>query len=246
MENLLRLKTCPNLRRVRVKNFLLMVAIFITGTNTGVGKTTFSYILANSLKRLRIKVGYWKPVETGADPEPHDAKLLAELLNQPLEETVSYTFRLPLAPAVAEKYEGEKIDLKALREIYQEKVSKYDLLLVEGAGGLAVPIKGEYTYANLARELNLPTLIVSDAKLGTINCSFLTAYYGKKEGLNLLGFVFNYFTGKDISEKNNPRVVETLTQLRVWFKIPQMADWKSFFLQEEELKPFLKRVGLNI
>ena len=217
-----------------------MVALFITGTNTGVGKTFFSYLLAKSLQRLGIKVGYWKPVETGADPLPQDAYLLAKLLKLPLEETVGYTFKLPLAPAVAEKYEGEKIDLKALREIYLDKLHKYEFLIVEGAGGLAVPIKEKYTYADFAKELNLPTLIVSDTRLGTINCSFLTAHYGKTKGLNLVGFVFNRFTGKDFSEKDNPIVVEEMTQLKVWFKIPQLEEPEKFELPKEDLEKFLK------
>jgi len=217
-----------------------MVALFITGTNTGVGKTFFSYLLAKNLQRLGIKVGYWKPVETGAYPLPQDAYLLSKLLNLPLEETVSYTFKLPLAPAVAEKYEGEKIDLNALREVYLNKLNRYEFLIVEGAGGLAVPIKGNYTYADLARELNLPTLIVSDARLGTINCSFLTAHYGKARDLTLLGFVFNRFTGKDPSEKDNPKVVEEMTQLKVWFKIPHLEEPEKFELPREDLEKFLK------
>jgi len=217
-----------------------MVALFITGTNTGVGKTFFSYLLAKNLQRLGIKVGYWKPVETGADPLPQDAYLLAKLLNLPLEETVSYTFKLPLAPAVAEKYEGEKIDLNALREVYLNKLNRYEFLIVEGAGGLAVPIKGNYTYADLAKELNLPTLIVSDARLGTINCSFLTAHYGKAKDLTLLGFVFNRFTGRDPSEKDNPKVVEEMTQLKVWFKIPHLEEQEKFELPKDDLEKFLK------
>ncbi|HID78949.1 MAG TPA: dethiobiotin synthase [Aquifex aeolicus] len=215
--------------------------IFVTATNTGIGKTFFSYLLCSSLKDLGYKVGYWKPVETGANPYPQDAKLLSELLNQPLEETVTYTFQLPLAPAVAEKYEGEKIEIERLKGIYYQKLKAFDLLVIEGAGGLAVPIKGNYTYGNFAKELNLSVLIVSDAKLGTINCSFLTAFYGKSLKLNLIGFVFNRFTGEDFSERDNPSVVEKLTGLKVWFKIPK-TDLRNYKLEEETLKEFLKKI----
>ena len=217
------------------------VAIFITGTNTGVGKTFFSYLLAKGLKKLGINVGYWKPVETGADPIPQDAKLLADLLGQPLEETVSYTFKLPLAPYVAEKYGGERVEIEALRGIFGEKLRRYEVLIVEGAGGLAVPIKKNYTYGDFAKELSLPVVIVSEARLGTINCSFLTAHYGKSLGLDLLGFVFNRFTGRDISERDNPRVVEEMTGLPVWFKIPE-TDLLGFELEKEDLKRFLKEL----
>ena len=217
------------------------ISVFVTATNTGVGKTFFSYLLCSSLKNLGYRVGYWKPVETGADPYPPDAKLLSRLLNQPLEETVTYTFKLPLAPAVAEKYEGQKIDLRRLKEIYLQKLESYDILVVEGAGGLAVPVKGRYTYAHLAGDWDIPTLIVSDARLGTINCSFLTAFYGKSLNLKLLGFVFNRFTGEDLSERDNPSVVEELTGLKVWFKIPQ-TTLEGYRLEREKLKEFLKEI----
>ena len=217
------------------------VALFVTGTNTGVGKTFFSYLLAKGLKKMGINVGYWKPVETGADPLPQDAKLLADLLGQPLEETVSYTFKLPLAPYVAEKYEGEKIKIEALREIFGEKLNRYEVLIVEGAGGLAVPIKKNYTYGDFAKELNLPVVVVSDAKLGTINCSFLTALYGKSLNLNLLGFVFNRFTGGDISERDNPLVVEEMTGLPVLVKIPE-THLERYELKEEVLIGILEKI----
>ena len=217
------------------------VALFVTGTNTGVGKTFFSYLLAKGLKKMGINVGYWKPVETGADPLPQDAKLLADLLGQPLEETVSYTFKLPLAPYVAEKYEGEKIKIEALREIFDAKLNRYEVLIVEGAGGLAVPIKKNYTYGDFSKELNLPVVVVSDAKLGTINCSFLTALYGKSLNLNLLGFVFNRFTGGDISERDNPSVVEEMTELPVLVKIPE-THLERYELKEEVLKGILEKI----
>jgi len=215
------------------------VAVFITGTNTGVGKTFFSYLLCKGLKKLGFKVGYWKPIETGADPYPPDAKLLAELLGQKLEETVGYTFRLPLAPAVAEKYEGERINIDALREMFLQRLKNSDILVVEGAGGLAVPIKGTYTYGNLAKDWNLPTLMVGDAKLGTINSCFLTAHYGKSLGLNLLGFALNRFTGRDLAEKDNPQVVEEMTGLPVRFKIPE-TTLEGYELNRDDLKRFLK------
>ena len=220
------------------------VALFITGTNTGVGKTFFSYLLAKGLKKMGINVGYWKPVETGADPLPQDAKLLADLLGQPLEETVSYTFRLPLAPYVAEKYECEKIKIEALQKIFEEKLNRHEVLIVEGAGGLAVPIKKNYTYGDFAKELNLPVVVVSDAKLGTINCSFLTALYGKSLNLNLLGFVFNRFTGGDISERDNPSVVEEMTGLPILVKIPE-TTLEGYELKEEDLKGVLEKLNLK-
>ena len=77
--------------------------------------------------------------------------------------------------------------------------------------------------------------------MGTINCSFLTAFYGKSLNLKLLGFVFNRFTGEDLSERDNPSVVEELTGLKVWFKIPQ-TTLEGYRLEGEKLKEFLKEI----
>jgi len=215
--------------------------LFITGTGTGVGKTFFSYLLCKSFKNLGLRVSYWKPVETGVNEEPEDASLLAKLLGQSLEETVTYTFKLPLAPYVAEKYEGEKINLKALREIFEQKVRRFDILVIEGAGGLAVPIKKNYTYADFVKELNIPLITVADAKLGTINHSVLTDFFARSKGLKRLGFVMNRFDGTDISEKDNPFVVEEMTGLPVLFKIPQ-ANLKNIQLEEKKVKELLQKI----
>jgi len=219
-----------------------MPAFFITGTNTGVGKTFFSYLLARELKELGFNVGYWKPIETGVGDFPEDAKLLTDLLVLPLEDTITYTFKLPLAPYVAEKHEGERIDLNYLKQVYEDKINRYQVLIIEGAGGLAVPIKRNYTYGDFAKDLNLPVLIVGRATLGTINDCFLTAFYGKALKLNILGFVLNGFTGKDLSEKDNPEVVEEMTALPVLFKVPK-GDLNGIRLEKKRVEQLLELLG---
>ncbi len=189
-------------------------------------------------------MGYWKPVETGCDPLPQDAQLLSNLLNQPLSETVTYTYRYPLAPYVAQRYENKPLKISLLKKTFEALKKKYDLLVVEGAGGLAVPLKKNYTYADFAKELHLPTLIVSDARLGTINDSFLTAFYARSRGLNLLGFAFNRFTGKDMSERDNPQVVEEMTNLPVLAKIPFLKRLDDYRLSPLEVESILNRLGL--
>jgi len=217
--------------------------LLISGTDTGVGKTFFSYLLCKALKKIGVRVSYWKPIETGVENIPSDASLLAELLNQPLEESVGYTFRLPVAPYVAEKYEGEKVSLKALREQLRAKADGCDLLVVEGAGGLAVPIKKNYTYGDFAAELNLPVLVVANARLGTINHSVLTAYYAEGKGVNLLGFAMNRFSERDFSERDNPRVVEEMTGKPVLFRIKE-GNLKQMELKKEEVEKLLRLLGV--
>jgi dethiobiotin synthetase len=107
---------------------------------------------------------------------------------------------------------------------------------------LAVPIKRNYTYGNFAKDLNLPTLIVGRAALGTINDCFLTAFYGKALGLNFLGFVLNGFGGEDFSEKDNPQVVEEMTRLPVLFKVPK-GNLNQIRLEKEKIEQFLELLG---
>ncbi|MCS7263016.1 MAG: dethiobiotin synthase [Aquificaceae bacterium] len=202
----------------KLKNSV-MKAILVTGTDTGVGKTFVSYNLLYTLKEKGLKVGYLKPVETGAIDLPQDGSLLASLTGQPLEEVVPVRFRLPLSPYAGIMEEGKDFSLQMLKEHYLRMREKYEFLLVEGAGGVAVPIKKGYNYAHLARDWELPLLLVARAGLGTINHSFLSWHYIKSIGLELIGIVMNRFEGKDVSERTNPLIVEELTGTKV-LKLP--------------------------
>lgn len=196
-----------------------MKALLITGTDTGVGKTFVSYNLAYALKERGVKVGYFKPVETDVKDLPQDGSLLASLTGQAIEEVVPVRFRLPLSPYAGIMEEGRDFSLSELKEHCLRMREKYDFLLVEGAGGVAVPIKKGYNYAHLAKDWGLPLLLVARAGLGTINHSFLSWHYIKSMGLELLGIVMNRFEGKDVSERTNPLIVEELTNTKI-LKLP--------------------------
>ncbi|MCS7171777.1 MAG: dethiobiotin synthase [Aquificaceae bacterium] len=217
-----------------------MKALLITGTDTGVGKTFVSYNLAYALKERNLEVGYLKPIETDVKDMPQDGSLLVSLTGQSLDEAVPVRFRLPLSPYGSILEEGKDFSLEALKDHYLKALKSYDFLIVEGAGGVAVPIKKDYNYANLARDWGLPLLLVARAGLGTINHSFLSYYYIKAMGLELLGIVMNGFEGKDISEKTNPLIVEELTGAKV-LKIPKV---KSLLLPAIYRDMLAKFVGL--
>lgn len=190
--------------------------IFITATDTGVGKTTVSAGLSKVLKEMGVKVGYFKPVETGVEDYPLDGKLLTQITGQPLGEAVLYQFKNPLAPYPASQIEGVEIDLEKIKQHYRYLTQKYEFLIVEGAGGVYVPIVKDYTYVDLVKELNLPVLIVSRAKLGTINHTVLTVR--ALEGAKIIGIVMNGFDGSDISEKTNPTIIQEMTGIPVLAK----------------------------
>lgn len=188
-------------------------SIFITATDTGVGKTTVSYALAKILKEKNINVAYFKPVETGVNTLPEDAYKLSTITNQPLDEIVLYTFKNPLSPYAAMLTEDKTIDLKKILNHYEYLIKKYDFVIVEGAGGLLVPILENYTYLDLIKDLNIPVLIVSRAKLGTINHTLLTVK--ALDGIEILGIVMNGFSKDDISENLNPMIIEKFSNQKI-------------------------------
>ena len=200
-----------------------MNTVFITGTDTGVGKTVISAAIASFLKDKGVKVGYFKPVETGCSGICEDGKILSQITGQKYEEVVLYRFKNPVAPYVAEKYEGKKISFENIKEKIHEMKSKYQFLIVEGAGGIMVPITEEkgkiYTYLDLVSQTGLKTLIVSRASLGTINHTVLTVKALKSINADIKGIVLNGFSkNPDLSEKTNPYVIEKMTGLKVIVK----------------------------
>jgi len=172
--------------------------IFITGTDTGVGKTFFACGLAALLREAGYRVGVMKPAETGCAERdgrifPEDAVHLKEAsgCDVTLEKICPYQFRDPLAPSVAAEREGLRIDIDRLMGIYNEISSNHDITLVEGAGGLMVPVLPSYTYADLAGVLKLPVIVVAANRLGVINHLLLTLEHASCKGLRVLGYVLN-------------------------------------------------------
>jgi len=182
----------------RPQTTLMGKGIFITGTDTGVGKTFFACALAEYLKDSGYKVGVMKPAETGCDAgngkfTPADAVALKDAAgcDVPLEKICPYQFREPLAPSVAAEREGRQIDVDRLLDIYHEISSAHDITLVEGAGGLMVPLLPSYTYADFARVLKLPLIVVAPNRLGVINHLLLTLEHASCKGLQGQGYVLN-------------------------------------------------------
>lgn len=157
-----------------------MKPLFITATNTNVGKTYTTLKLIESFSKQGISVGVCKPFETGVENEPLDAKALLEAVQKynPKFKTLkprditAYTFELPAAPFCADTH--KIINIEVIKEKINELQKLCDLLIIEGAGGLMVPITKEYKMIDLAKELNLQTLLVTPSKLGSINDTLLS------------------------------------------------------------------------
>ncbi len=173
--------------------------IFVTGTDTGVGKTVIASGLAACLKEQGRNVGIMKPVETGCRLEmgrlvPQDALFLKEAsgCDDDLSRIVPYVFSAPLAPALAAEKEGRRISMGRIRDAFQALARRYDLVIVEGAGGLLTPLTARYFMADLPLKLGLTLLVVARASLGTINHTLLTLRYARNRGLPVLGIVMNH------------------------------------------------------
>ncbi len=157
-----------------------MQPIFISATGTDVGKTHAALRLIELLGRSGIRVGACKPVETGVENVPEDATRLLEAVQRynPAFSTFeprdlcAYTFPLPAAPFCADKDGAISID-KIIDKIRQLR-SKCDLLIVEGAGGLMVPLRSDYMMIDMARDIGAHTLLIAPSELGGINATLLT------------------------------------------------------------------------
>ena len=170
--------------------------LFITGTDTGVGKSLVAAALAKMLTDRGINVGVMKPAETGvADPEGlgPDAALLKWAANSSLsdQQICPYRLRDPLAPAVAASREQVRINFSSLLEQAQQTIDSHDFTIIEGAGGLMVPLAGGLLMADFAQALKLPLLVVCRPNLGTINHTLLTLFAAKSMDLPVAGYLIN-------------------------------------------------------
>jgi dethiobiotin synthetase len=203
-----------------------MGTIFITGTDTGVGKTHVAACLAAYLSvKKHLNVGVMKPFESGLskrdkDDLPWDAICLKEASGSAdgLDMISPYTFEAPLAPEVAAMIERVTIDLEVLDKIYCNISQSHDMTVVEGAGGVLVPILRDFFYINLIRRWSTPVIVVSRLGLGTINHTLLTCNYLLSQGVHVIGVILNNTEGlSDLAANTNPEV------LKVYLTVPVLG-----------------------
>jgi dethiobiotin synthetase len=224
-----------------------MNGVFVTGTDTGIGKTFVTAYLLGILQRSGIKAVPYKPVQSGGRREAgilvaediEEYRLAANLPYQQ-DELCTYCLEEPVSPHLAAKISGVKIDKNRLVNQYLKLQKENDLVIVEGAGGLAVPLAENedeiYLTKDLIRELNIPVLIVTHPSLGTINHSLLTAEYAKKNDITILGFIINNVSEEEsLMEQDNVRMIENLSGVPVIGKIPYSKGKFESLLNRESL-----------
>lgn len=205
--------------------------IFVTGTDTGVGKTIAAATLARLLRLNGVNVGVMKPVTSGCRDDhgeliSEDAELLCEAAGiQCGADIAPYCLREPLAPAEAAKIDGVRIDFARIREAFDRLAAIHDYVIVEGAGGLMVPLSGGLLIADLAREIGLPLLVVARPGLGTINHTVLTCFAAQQMGLRVAGVIVNGMPEQpDSAEKSAPHQIGSLCGAPVLGVWPQRNE----------------------
>jgi len=211
-----------------------MKGLFITGTDTEVGKTVVTAALAHAFKQRGVNVGVMKPVATGCRrgrggeliSSDVEHLLRASDSSDPLELISPYRFEPPVAPWIAlRQAQGERgISLDRIEKAFRELAHRHDFVLVEGIGGLLVPLDEKQTVADLARRLGLPVLIVARAGLGTINHTLLTIEAARSAGLEIFGVVLNGRSSRpSLAERTNPAVIERLGGVKIIGAIPMLS-----------------------
>jgi len=202
--------------------------LFVTATDTGVGKTEVACALLRGLRARGVDAAGMKPAQSGLSlGEPSDADRLRAAAGggDPPELVCPYSFAPPLAPGVAARLAGIEISLPRILEAARALAARHAFLVVEGAGGLLVPLGPRATYADLAVLLALPVLVVARAGLGTVNHTALTLEALRARGLAVAGVVLNRAgPGADPSEPHNAGEIERLGGARVLCSLPFVAD----------------------
>lgn len=200
--------------------------LFVTGTDTGVGKTLVAGAIADWFRRRGRRVGVLKPIATGCARRreglvSEDAEFLAHCADArfPLDVICPQCYAEPLAPALAAERAGRPVDWETVQRSLRIIAAGSDVTIVEGIGGVLVPLDATHTVLDLARWLRLPAVVVARPGLGTINHTLLTLSVLRSGGINVAGVVVNRYPAESatLAEETNPRAIEK------WGKAPVLC-----------------------
>ncbi len=204
----------------------MMKSLFVTGTDTDVGKTCVSASIVKNLRDMDIDVGVMKPFASGhkknSNSLPQDVEILMKYSGSqdPIDLVNPYFFEIPTSPYDAAKILVQKINLQKVIDAYNKLLSSHDLVIVEGIGGLMTPITQNYFVSNLISELDIDTIIVIGSKLGTVNHTLLTYEHCKQMHLKLKGFIINQTEPNGYELTNLKQQIMELTSQIVYCAIP--------------------------
>ncbi len=203
----------------------MMNGIFITGSDTDIGKTFVSAYIAHLLSERFEKVAYYKPIQSGAYDEQEcrispDVQFV-QSLNPHVDCFSTYQMIDAVSPHLAAEREAIQININAIKDTFTKLKNTYDYVIVEGAGGLFVPIiRGEYWITNLIRDLNMPALAVVEARVGSINQSIMTYACMKRENIKPIGIILNQFETNHWIHQDNLSIIQSYTGLKTVAGLP--------------------------
>lgn len=208
-----------------------MSAIFVAGTDTNVGKTHVCGLLLDFLRGKGLAAGYQKWVATGPESPPADLAACLKMAQLPLvpellSSQVIYHFALPASPHLAAEQAEAVIKPELIRTRYQEMVARHELLIVEGVGGLMVPLNRTLLLVDLLGELKIPTLLVARSGLGTINHTLLSLAALRQRDIPVLGVVFSEATlaEDELLVEDNMQTIAEMGEVRVFGRLRRCPD----------------------
>ncbi len=200
--------------------------LFVTGTGTDVGKTFVCGLILKKLHENNVNAGYYKAAVSGNERIkgrliPGDPAFVKRIsgIHQPLDTMVSFVYEEAVSPHLAGKLEGNPVEFTKVLEDYKKVAVVSDYVTLEGSGGIACPLrydeKSELWLEDVVKEINTPVVIVAKAGLGTINDLVLTVHYLKSKDISIAGIIFNYFHEDSVMERDNLKMVEKRTGIKV-------------------------------
>jgi dethiobiotin synthetase len=219
--------------------------LFITGTDTGVGKTVVTAVILAYLRQQGKKVGVMKPIETGVDsdcssPANSDALFLMECgdIEDDLSLVCPIRMKAAASPYQAGLIESRVLEPETILSAYRTLSHKYDWMLVEGVGGIRVPITCNYEVIDLMRDLGLPAVVVTRYQLGTLNHTQMSLDTLKQNGIPVKGVIFNQCEPEipNYIEQEQPSLIEKLTGVKVLGELPYIASLNAQSFSPERLK----------
>ncbi|MEC2075082.1 dethiobiotin synthase [Metabacillus fastidiosus] len=230
-----------------------MVSLFIAGTDTDVGKTVVTALLTAYFHKKGEKVIPYKPVQSGAleveeklvAPDIQIYKQALPELNQKAINT--YLLKKASSPHLAAREENIQISPYLIVEYIRLLEKKYDVVLVEGAGGLIVPLRDDgYSIIHLIKDANIPVLLVARAGLGTINHTILSIMAMREAGIKIAGIIMNQLEkGDQIIEQDNRKMIEKITNIPVVGVVPYIENVEKLFQDDDLLNEILSSLQLK-
>lgn len=205
-------------------------SLFITGTGTDIGKTYIAGLIVKKLAEAGHSAAYYKAAMSGNDRRedgsliPGDALFVQTIsgIAQPLAQMCPYVYENAYSPHLASRIEGNPVKLSVVKDGYRKVCEDYDYITLEGSGGILCPLcfdEARIQLEDVIRELDLASIIVADAGLGTINSVVLTVEYMKAHNLPVKGIIFNHYHPGDVMEDDNIAMCEYMTNLPTLAKV---------------------------